>query len=88
MLDKIFKHQIFENYEKKEYEVTTNHVVFGEKKIRGSIANFIDDENQIGIVIHKKNLFCYKDHKSYFVDCQFDRIIISDDMMKIVVKIN
>lgn len=74
---------IFNEYKNKKYEVNIKHKIFGENKIKCAINGLIDKDNKIGIIVHGKEIFCYKqDYKYRFIE-KNDRIIMSDGLMEI-----
>lgn len=75
--------KIFEN---KEFEITTEHRIFGKSKAYGIIENLIDDQDVFGIVMHKKKIYCYKDDEKYNLEVKNDRIIVSDSLMTIIIR--
>ena len=87
MTKRIFDCELFKDYESKEYEIITEHKIFGKNVIRGTIREFIDDDDKVGFIIHGKEIFCRKIlTKSFDVNEENGTIFLSDELMKIVVK--
>ena len=86
-MKRILNCKIFDKYENKEYEINIKHRIFGESKMNCVINGFIDDEDKVGIIVHKRNLYCYKQDEDFSFVEKNDRVIMSDRLMKIVIKI-
>ena len=87
MTKRIFDCELFKDYESKEYEVITEHKIFGKNVIRGTIREFIDDDDKVGFIIHGKEIFCRKIlNKSFDANEENGTIFLSDELMKIIVK--
>lgn len=74
--------KLFDDYKNKEYEIITEHKVFGRNVIRGEINELIDDNDRVGIVVHGKKIFCM----GHDVKEENDIVYLSDALMKIIVK--
>ena len=79
--------KIFDGYVNKEYEINIKHRLFGKNKMNCAINGFVDDENRIGIIVHGRELYCYKQDEHFSFVEKNDRVIMSDELMKIVIKI-
>ena len=87
MTKRIFDCELFKDYESKEYEVITEHKIFGKNVIRGTIRGFIDDDSKVGFIIHGKEIFCEKIFgKNFHVNEENNIVFLSDELMKITVK--
>ncbi len=87
MTKRIFDCELFKDYENKEYEIITEHRIFGKNIIKGTIREFIDDENKVGFIIHGKEIFCRKNFdENFYVHEENGIVSLSDKLMKIIVK--
>lgn len=87
MTKRIFDCELFKDYESKEYEVITEHKIFGKNIIKGTIREFIDDDDKVGFIIHGKEIFCRKNFgKNFYANEENGIISLSDELMKITVK--
>lgn len=87
MTKRIFDCELFKDYINKEYEIITEHKIFGKNVIKGTIRGFIDNDNEVGIIVHGKEIFCKKDfNKSFYVNEENGIVYLSDELMKITVK--
>lgn len=82
-MKRIFDCGIFNDYVNKKYEVKVKHKIFGENKMKCVINGLIDEDNKVGIVVHGKEIFCYKQDCEYGFVEKNDRIIMSDGLMEI-----
>ena len=82
-MKKLLNCGIFNEYKNKKYEVNIKHKIFGENKIKCTINGLIDKDNKIGIIVHGKKIFCYKQDCKYRFIEKNDRIIMSDGLMEI-----
>jgi hypothetical protein len=82
-MKRIFDCGIFNEYVNKKYEVNVNHKIFGENKMKCVINGLIDEDNKVGIVVHGKEIFCYKQDCAYRFTEKNDRVIVSDNLMEI-----
>ena len=86
-MKRILDCKIFEDYTNKKYEVKVKHRIFGKYEMRCVISGLIDDEEMGGIIVHGKEIYCYKqDHTYRFIE-KDDRVIMSDGLMEICIKI-
>lgn len=85
-MKKILTCKIFEGYINKKYKVKVEHRIFGRYEMKCVINGLIDDEERVGIVVHGKEIFCYKDDENFNYIEENNRIIMSDGLMEIVVE--
>ncbi len=84
-MKRIFDCKLFNDYIGKEYKIKTVHKIFGESYIHAAISGFIDDEQRIGIVVHRKDLYCHKSDNGYIFVENENNVMISDGLMKIFI---
>lgn len=78
--------KLFENYANKKYKVNVVHRIFGKYEMKCVINELIDNEERVGIIVHGKEIFCYKqDERFSFVE-ENSRVIMSDSLMEIFVE--
>ena len=63
--------------------VKTTHKLFGTNKITGKAKYLINDDNRLGIVVGKWEIYCHKKDKNFFVKRTDEELIIRDDLMEI-----
>lgn len=78
--------KIFEDYINKKYKVKVEHRIFGRYEMKCVINGLIDDKERVGIVVHGKEIFCYKDDEKFNCIEENNRITISDGLMEIIVE--
>lgn len=84
-MDKILTYKVFDGHAAKKYKVNVTHKIFGNYKMKCVINEIINDE-RVGIVVHGKEIFCYKNDDAFKLTEEKDRIIISDSLMEIIVE--
>lgn len=84
-MKRILDCKLFNNYISKEYKIKTIHKIFGGNEMYAAINGFIDNEECIGVVVHGKELYCYKNDDKYDFVEENDRIIISDGLMGVFI---
>ena len=75
-------YKLFKDYKNKQYEIITEHKVFGTNVIKGNIIELIDDNNKMGVVIHGKEIYC----NTSKAEEKNGAVCLSDDFLKIMIK--
>lgn len=75
-------YKLFKNYKNKEYEIITEHKIFGTSIIKGNITGLINSDNKMGITIHGKEIFC----NTSKAEEKNGAVCLSDDFLKIIIK--
>ena len=63
--------------------VKTTHKLFGTNEITGKAKYLINDDDRLGIVVGKWEIYCYKKNKNFFAQRTDEELIIRDDLMEI-----
>ena len=87
MEKRILDCKIFNNYMDNEYKIITKHKIFGESKMCSVISGLIEDNDRVGVVVHEKDLFCYKNDSQHKFIEENNMVFMSDGLMEIFIYI-
>ncbi len=81
-----FKHcKIFDNYQEKEYKIIITDNLFGDAEYYGTISDFIEDGERVGIKLHHNEIYCELANSEFGFEHDDNAVYFWDNEIKITI---